>query len=180
MAQISSFLKFSPNEAVLDDWEILDDPGSVQVGDFLAVLIGLIFFIIPGCLALWDVISRPWRKGYLCLTNWRLVYYERGEGLFKNHHRVISVNLEDVYGIHCDFERRWLGQKSLYLRVHTRSEDGFWVKIGHTGTFLTYLPLIGRFFERRSIGKDALWVPKVLYDQVQIRRAALVDPTSRF
>lgn len=180
MAQISAFLKFSPNEAVLDDWEVVDDPGRVEPQDVAAVLIGLLLFVLPGLIALWEVISRPRRKGYLCLTNWRLVYYERAEGVLRNHHRVISVNLEDVFGIHCEFTRWWLGQESVILRVHTRKEDGFVIRIGHSGTFLRAIPLLGRLFQHHSMGKDALWVPSILFVQIEKRRAALVEPSSSF
>lgn len=180
MSKISTFLKFSPNEVVLDDWEVLDDPGDLHFGDLLVILFGLVCFLLPGILALWEVISRPARKGYLCLTNWRLVYYERGEGSFRNYHWVVSFNLEDVLGVHCVFERGWFDTQTLFLRVHTRFEEGVMIKIGQSGSFLSYLPIFGRLLQHRSMGKDAFLVPSSLFVRVQQRRGALVDSRAHF
>ena len=66
---------------------------------------------------------------------------ERGDGLFYHHHRTISVNLEDVFGVPCVYERRWTGRESLFMRIHTRNKDGFRVWIQDSGMFLMYLPI---------------------------------------
>jgi hypothetical protein len=180
MSKISTFLKFSPNESVLDDWEVLDDPGDLHFGDLVGILFGLVFFLIPGILVLWEVISRPARKGYLCLTNWRLVYYERGEGGFRNHHWVVSFNLEDVLGVHCKFERGWFDTQTLFVRVHTRFEEGVIINIGQSASVLRYIPILGKLLQHRSMGKDAFLVPSSLFVRVQQRRRTLVDSGARF
>jgi hypothetical protein len=180
MQTVSTFLTFASQETVLDEWEILDDRGNITFGDILAVLVGLLFYIVPGLFVIAGIVLRPKRKGYLCLTNWRFIYYEKGEGLLRTYYFVASANLEDVVGIHSVYNQGWFGTTSLAMTVHTRFEDNVAIAIGQTGGLLSKIPLIGKLFRRSTMGKDALGVPPILFSLVHQSRLAAADPSSRF
>ena len=44
----TSFFKLSQQETVVQEWEVLSDPGRISLSDLVLVAIGLFFFILPG------------------------------------------------------------------------------------------------------------------------------------
>jgi hypothetical protein len=180
MQSASSFLKLSPQEVVTDEWEVLDDPGEFGMDDIISIGIGLLLFVIPGMIAIFMALTRPRRRGYLCLTNWRCLYYERGEGLFKNYHHVATTDLDDIVAVHSVYEEGLLGKRSLFIQVYTKYEDKIIIQIGDAGRLLARIPVIGKLFHRNSIGRDALCVPPVLYTFIQDHRADVVESHASF
>lgn len=216
MSSVSSFLKFTDDESVMQEWEVLDDPGAFRAGD--AILFG--FFLVlmwvaqqvvrvvlfqlgvgrllyeyaefptafilfsywapllfAVALTAWFVLSRAKLHGYVSLTNWRFIYYERGMGRFKrSHHRVVSANLQDIVGIHSSYVEGWLGHKALTIKVHTKYEGGVVLSVGHTGGLLSKLPVIGRWFGHNTIGKDAFTAIPVAFRLVQASQGRLAGP----
>jgi hypothetical protein len=215
MSSVSSFLKFTDQESVVHEWEVLDDPGRVRPGDavtfavlwllmwigqqfglgFLEELAGggalldvaegpiLSLFVTPWvpigialAITAWFVVSRAHVKGSISLTNWRLIYYERGEGRFKrSHHRVVSANLQDIVGIHSSYDEGRFGYKALMVNVHTKYEGGVVLRLGHTGGLLTKIPLIGRWVGRSTIGKDAFTAIPVAFRLVQASQGRMAE-----
>jgi len=200
MTSVSTFLTFSEGERVLDEWEFLSDPGAMDARDLLKILIfgggaAALFasgreevYVFGGILAavllltLWGILVRPDTKGYICLTNWRFLYYERGAGsrVKRRHHYVASANLEDVLGIYSVYHQAMFGVKNVNLTVHTRYEDGVSVRIGTSGGLLSKIPGIGRIFLRTTIGKDAYKVLPVLFRLIQERQGSLADRSSGY
>lgn len=216
MSSVSSFLKFTDDESVMEEWEVLDDPGKFRPGDVLAfvVLWGImwvgqqlgrevlfslplngflieyfelpmefVFFSLWGPLSLalaftaWFVMSRPKVQGYVSLTNWRFIYYEHGVGRFKrSHHRVVSANLQDIVGIHSSYNEGWFRRRTLNIKVHTKYEGGVVLSVGHTGGLLSKIPVIGHWFGRNTIGKDAFTVIPVAFQLVQASQGRMAGP----
>lgn len=180
MQNASSFLKLSPQEIVTDEWEVLNDPGDFGFDDVISIGLGLLFFVIPGLIAIIVAVTRPKRHGYLCLTNWRCLYYERGEGTFRNYHRVATTDLDDIIAVHSVYEEGFLGKKSLFFQIYTKYEDTIVIQIGDVGRWLSKIPVIGKLFRRNSIGRDALCVPPVLYMLIHDRRAEVADSRASY
>ncbi len=180
MQSVSNFLKLSQQEVITDEWEVVDDPGHFGFDDVMSIGLGLLFFIIPGLIAILMAVTRPKRHGHLCLTNWRCLYYEHGEGTFRNYHRVATTDLDDIVAVHSVYEEGFLGKKSLFIMIYTKYEDTIVVKIGDVGRWLSRIPVIGKLFRRNSIGRDALSVPPVLYTLIQDRRAAVADSQASY
>lgn len=180
MTRASAFLKLSPQEIVTHEWEVLDDTGHFGFDDLLAVFFGLLFFILPGLIFLAAAVTRPARRGYFCLTNWRCLYYERGEGTFRNYHFVYSLDLGDIVGVHSVYEEGLFGTKSLLITLSTKHDDGITVRIGDRGVWLSRIPLIGKLFRRNSIGRDATKVPPILFTLIEDGRADVADSQVSF
>jgi len=200
----SAFLKFSPQEAILDEWEMMDDSASFHISDVLVliVLLGVIYlgprlmaraagaplpflvrtvlFVAPCAYVGWKVASRPKRKGYLCLTNWRCIFFERAEGLVNSKFRVFAADLDDIVGVHTVYEQNVFGTKSLLLVIYTKFEDRMTVRIGDTGGVLSKLPGLGRLFRRSSLGKDAFLAPPILFHRIEQRRKESLAPSPSY
>jgi hypothetical protein len=216
MSSVSSFLKFTDDESVMQEWEILDDPAGFRAGDLLVfgflwliMAIGqqfgralvltpdiggflfeyagtpssFVFFSVWGpvsfalALTVWLVVSRPKIQGYMSLTNWRFIYYERGVGRFKrSHHRVVSANIVDIVGIHSTYAEGLFGQRALTLKVHTKYEGGVVLRVGHSGGLVSKIPVIGHWFSHNTIGKDAFTAMPVAFRLVQASQGKMADP----
>ena len=161
----SSFFKLSGSEHIVEEWVVLEDSGGVSPSEILLVIIGLCFFVVPGLLILWHVLTQPNRTGYLCLTNWRCLYLAHGKGMFKNTQEVSTIDVDDVVAVHSIFEKRLFGGSSMILRLHSRHEDSMTIEIGDSG-LLRKLPILGFLFRRSSIGRDGLKVAPVLYESI--------------
>ena len=154
------------------------------IGDLLSILgpilhIMIYSFWIPllAALALTAVnsISRPVVNGQVALSNWRLLYYERGAGkLSRFHHALSSVNLEDVVGVHSDYREGLWGKKNLAITVHTKHKDGISLRIGHTG-LLGKLPLVGILFRRNTMGPDAAAMLPEAFRLIQENKGRMSD-----
>lgn len=218
MNSLTSFVKLSNNESVLQEWEVLHDKGGfraadivsllilcivfvgIQVisGEFISVafrvpivrdvlsllgpLIRLIFFtpwvaiLIASALMVIIVVSRPVISGQIALSNWRLLYYERGEGkLSRFHHFVASVNLEDVVGVHSEYQEALWGVKNLSITVHTKHKNGIALRIGDNGGLLGKLPLVGAWFKRNTMGPDAAAFMPMAFRLIQENKGRTAD-----
>jgi hypothetical protein len=180
MPTSSTFLKLSGKETLLDEWEVLDDPADLQLADVLSVLAGLAFFIVPGLIEIWNILTRPRSLGHLCLTNWRLLYYQRGEGWLRNYHYVFTFDLEDIVALYSYYEEGLFERKTLVIRIYTRFEGQFVIRIGDTGGLMGMLPVIGRLFRRRTLGRDAFVALPVLFARIRQRQGAVAETSSAF
>jgi hypothetical protein len=207
MQTASSFLRFFEGEQILEEWEFLSDSGQPSAKEVLAAVLVLFLGIVPLRMAgngpleetvvflllgimligtavwmFWLVATRPEAKGYLCLTNWRIIYYEVGTGsrFRRRYHHASMANLKDVLGVHVTYNERRFGVRHLALHVHTRFEDGMVVAIEETGRVLSKVPLIGKAFLRTTIGKDAYLVIPILFRLIQERQLAAIDTDSEY
>jgi len=175
----SSFFKLSQQEVVVEEWEILNDDSGITLGDILLALFGLLFCVLPGLMVIFHVLTRPKRKGHLCLTNWRCLYLEQANGWFKNYHRVDSLELEDIVAVHSVFEATSLGGRSLTIRLHSQHEDSLSINVGDGGQLKT-IPFVGKLLRRDSLGKDTLAIAPVLYNRIVSRVRMTANKTSGF
>jgi len=205
MSELARFLQMPAEEQVQDEWEVLHDPGKFSPADafilgiaslpvlayLLLLLLNLRYFhaarLVPFLVVLAIPLAvlvriylRPSLHGWLCLTNWRVIYYELGQGVWRNYHQVLSANLRDVVAVHSNYTEGWLGNRSLTLQFYTKFQDGLTLKVGETGGLLSKLPVIGILFKRSQMGADALAVAPVLFTLIQERAASLPAPSARY
>lgn len=175
----TSFFKLSQQETVVQEWEVLSDPGRISLSDLVLVVIGLFFFILPGLIMIISIVTRPSRTGHLCLTNWRCLYLEQGQGWFENYHRVCTVDLDDIVAVHSCFEDGLFGGRSMSIKLHSRNEDSMFVRVGDNGA-LNRFPILGKLFRRDSLGSDSLAVAPTLYSRLVERAKLTAQTTSGF
>lgn len=154
------------------------------IGDVLGFLwpilrILMFSFWVPLLAALavmaFNIFSRPVVNGQVALSNWRLLYYERGEGrLSRFHHAVSSVNLKDIVGVHSDYQEGFWGKKNLAITIHTKHKGGISLRIGHTG-LLGKLPLVGILFRRNTMGPDATAMLPEAFRLIQEHKGRVAD-----
>ncbi len=213
MTDISSFLKLSPRETVLENWEVVDDQGAPTIGEAIlgVLLVVASYFVLsflvsqgfrvlgiwrllwmsglgslrylftllevglPAAFIGWKLLTRPRIQGQLCLTNLRLLYFAHGQNQFHTIYTLNAANLEDVLGIHTFYTEGMFGNKSLRLQIHTRFKDGIAIEAGETGSFLTKIPLLGKWMLRNTLGKDAFAMLPILFTRVRQHRGAAVQ-----
>jgi len=128
-------------------------------------LVLLALALLPAVLYLLRLLLlRRAKRGWLVLTNARLVYYQRESWPLGRGHLQFQVNLEDVCGMNAHYQRGLFGQESVHLSVLTSFGDHFAIGAAKGG-----LPLL-RALRPNDIGRDAFRVLPALYAEVDHAR----------
>jgi hypothetical protein len=110
-------------------------------------------------------------KGYLLLTDRRLIHYHRESGLWRNSHRTSEVPLADISGLRAEIETTW-GLTTAKLFVMSMYHDDVVVQTFTSSIpFLAWIPGIGRMFKDSNMGRDAVEAIRDLYAKVRAARA---------
>lgn len=109
-------------------------------------------------------------KGYLVLTDRRLIHYHRTQGVWQNAHGTSEMRIEDISGLRAEIEKSW-GLEVARLYVLSVYHDAVTVAtFASSVPILGAIPGIGRFFRDTNMGADTLRAIRELYARVRAVR----------
>lgn len=167
MNRISSFIQFDPREKFEREYFIAHTSMKrFRLPNILAILVGLLFFLIPGLILL---VYFSFRKlkisyGYATITNKRILYYEYNPHEAENYHAVKSLYLADVTAAQFRVERTWL-RKSFYMAMFAEFKA---LAVGGE-SWLGFLGILGKSGYLEP-GPDALEFIQYVSGQVALRK----------
>jgi hypothetical protein len=188
---ISEPLKFvilGPGERSFGAWEVLSvEPratmrrvllvGVPALAGLALILLGETIWLRALSFVLFGIAALPFlrarEKGYLLLTDRRLVYYHRTSGPWQSAHSTSEIRLEDVSGVRAEIEKRW-GLDVAGLYVLSTTHDALSVATFASAVpLLSSIPGLGRLFRDSNVGRDTLEAVRDLYAKVRDIRSGV-------
>jgi hypothetical protein len=179
------FVVLGEGERVVGTWEVLAMTPKVTLGKILATLVGLgiavamvlappvlvkFFAVIPLVVAFFVWIGTT-EKGWLMLTDRRLIHYDRTTGPWRSGHGLSEMRIEDIAGLRAEIDRNW-GLETARLYILSMYHDAITVAtFASSVPILGRIPVVGRMFRDTNMGADTLAAIRDLYATVRATRA---------
>jgi hypothetical protein len=144
-------------------------------GIFLAILVGFLFYVIPGVLLLLYYSFRQLKTthGFATITSDRILYYEYNEHPTINYRSVRQVNIRDVSAIKLTISK-WPWRNEFVLTAWTPSALG--LAVGATRGLLASFSSEGQL----EPGPDADEFVQQLGSLVANKRSRFSTPTTQY
>jgi len=179
------FVVLGEGEKVVGTWEVLSMKPKVTLGKILATLACLgiagamvaappilakMLAILPLAMMVFIWIGTT-EKGWLMLTDRRLIHYDRTTGPWRSGHGLSEMRIEDIAGLRAQIEKNW-GLETARLYVLSMFHDAITVAtFASSVPILGRIPGLGRMFRDTNMGADTIAAIRDLYATVRATRA---------